>query len=188
MSRFGQLFLGLILLSAAAAGVVLYYSYCDACPLPVGRMGMGRGMWGMGGMMHGMRGEMRRNMDKIERKTEFSSPGEKIFYRGIGSKGDFISNSHGMQGVGCAMCHGADAHGMRMMMMDMPALTWKYLTDPEGHIHPDGRRHPPFTEESLKSSILAGIDPAGNPLNTMMPGWQMSAEDLDSLIEYLKTK
>ncbi|MBI5039530.1 MAG: cytochrome c, partial [Nitrospirae bacterium] len=43
-------------------------------------------------------------------------------------------------------------------------------------------------EESLKSSILAGIDPAGNQLNTMMPRWQMSAEDLDSLIEYLKIK
>ena len=78
MSRFGQLFLGLAFLSAAAAGVILYYSYCDACPFPGGRMGMGGGMRGMGGMMHGMRGEMRRNMDEIERKTEFSSPGEKI--------------------------------------------------------------------------------------------------------------
>src|SRR3972149_1360554 len=116
MSRFGQLFLGLILLSAGAAGVVLYSNYCDACPFPGGRMGMGRGMWGMGGMMHGMRGEMRRNMDEIERKTEFSSPGEKIFYRGMGSSGEFISNSHGMEGGGCAMCNGANAHGLRMMI------------------------------------------------------------------------
>src|SRR4030067_2520447 len=174
MSRFGHLCLGLVFLSAAVAGVILYYSYCDACPFPGGRMGMGGGMRGMGGMMHGMRGEMRRNMDESERKTEFSSPGEKRFYRGIGSRGEFIYNSHGMQGVGCAMCHGAEAHGMRMMMMDMPALTWKYLTDPEGHIHPGGRRHPPFTEESLQSPIPAGIAPAGNQINNMMPRWTMS--------------
>jgi len=50
-----------------------------------------------------------------------------------------------------------------------------------------GRTLPPFTEPSFKSCILGGVDPAGNPLNTMMPKWEMSSEDLDSLIEYLKT-
>lgn len=102
-------------------------------------MMMGRGMM-QGGMME----DMMRNMEEIGKKTAFSSNGERIFYTGINSNGEVIKNSHGMQSVGCAMCHGADAKGMRMMNMDVPALRWDNLTDPKGHIHPDGRRHPPL--------------------------------------------
>ena len=71
-------------------------------------------------MMGGMMQDMMRNMENIDKKTRFSSNGERIFYSGINSKGEAINNSHGMQGVGCAMCHGADGKGMRMMMIDVP--------------------------------------------------------------------
>ncbi len=185
MSRLTRFFIGVTFIFIGVAGLVLYYTAGDF--RFQGPMGMGRGMSGMmggGGMMRGMM----RNMEEIDRKTEFSSNGERIFFRGMNSKGEFIENSHGMRGVGCAMCHGADAQGMRMMMMDVPPLKWSYLTDPKGHVHPNGRKHPPFTESSFKSCVLAGIDPAGNELSTMMPKWQLSNEDLDSLIEYLKTK
>lgn len=152
--------------------------------------GMGKhGMMG-GGMMKGggMMGGMMKNMDEIEKKTAFSSDGERIFFRGVNSRGEFIKNSHGMEGVGCAMCHGANAGGMRMMMMDVPPLKWSSLTDPKGHTHPNGRSHPAFTESSFKACVIAGMDPAGNELSTMMPRWEMTDEDLDSLIEYLKTR
>ncbi len=175
MNKYRYLFLGILLVIAGVAGLIYYYGYCSACPFRSGRMGMGQGM---GGMMHGMMGD---------KKTEFSSNGERIFFTGVNSKGESIKNSHDMDGVGCSMCHGSDAQGTRMMT-DVPSLSWKYLTDPEGHVHPTGRRHPPFTESSFKSCVLAGIDPAGNELNSMMPTWQMSNEDLDNLIEYLKTK
>ncbi len=122
-----------------------------------------------------------------DKRTEFSSNGERIFFTGVNSKGESIKNSHEMQGVGCSMCHGSDAQGTRMMT-DVPSLSWKYLTDSKGHVHPGGRSHPPFTESSFKSCVLAGIDPAGNELNSMMPRWEMSSEDLDDLIKYLKTK
>ncbi|MEK6682503.1 MAG: cytochrome c [Nitrospirota bacterium] len=144
----------------------------------MGRMGMMRGMGsGMmgGGMMQG------------QEKTVFSSNGEKIFFKGINSKGEIIKNTHGMQGVGCAMCHGADARGSKMMM-DVPDIRWSSLINPEGHVHSSGRRHPPYTEESFKTCVIAGIDPAGNQLSTMMPKWEMSKEDLEDLISYLKTK
>jgi|SRR3972149_3862232 len=193
MSRLIQLFIGIILVLIGLTGLVLYYTAGDF--QFQGPMGMGRGMSGMmggrgmmDGMMRGggMMGDMMRNMEEIDRKTEFSSNGERIFFRGVNSKGEFIKNSHGMQGVGCAMCHGANAQGMQMMMMtDVPPLKWGYLTDPKGHTHANGRTHPSFTEPSFKSCVLAGIDPAGNELSTMMPRWQMSNEDLDSLIEYL---
>jgi mono/diheme cytochrome c family protein len=153
--------------------------------------GMGPGMMGgmMGsGMMGGMMEDMMKNMKETNRKTEFSSNGERIFYTGINSKGEAIKNSHGMQGVGCAMCHGEDGKGMRMMMMDVPALRWDVLTAPEGHTHSNGRKHPAYTEPSFKTCVLAGFDPGGNQLSTMMPRWEMSNEDLDDLIVYLKTK
>lgn len=144
----------------------------------MGRMGMmnrmGSGMMG-GGMMQG------------QEKTDFSSNGERIFFRGVNSKGEIIKNTHGMQGVGCAMCHGTDARGSKMMM-DVPDIRWSTLINPEGHVHSSGRRHPPYTEESFKTCVLAGIDPAGNQLSTMMPRWEMSKEDIDDLVDYLKTK
>lgn len=194
MSRRTRLFIGVILFFIGLAGLVLYYAAGDF--QRGGPMGMGRGMGGMiggrgmmDGMMggRGMMGDMMRNMEEIDRKTEFSSNGERIFYRGAGSNGEFIKNSHGMQGVGCAICHGANAQGMRMMMMDVPPLNWSYLVDPKGHTHPNGRKHPPFTEPSFKSCVLAGIDPAGNGLSTMMPRWEMSDSDMDILIDYLRS-
>jgi cytochrome c oxidase subunit 2 len=150
---------------------------------------MGRMMMDSGTMRgRGMMGDMMNNMEKVDRKIEFSSNGERIFYTGINSRGKAIKNSHGMQGVGCAMCHGADSQGIRMMMMDIPPLTWGYLTDPDGHTHPGGRRHPPYTEPSFNVCVLAGIDPAGNALNAMMPRWEMESGDLADLTEYLKTE
>lgn len=191
MGRLTGFFIGVILVFIGLAGLVLYYN--AGLRFQGGPMGMGRGMGGMmggGGMMEdgGMMGDMMKNMEDINRKIEFSSSGERVFFRGIDPKGGFIKNSHGMRGVGCAMCHGADANGMRMMMMDVPPLKWSYLTDPKGHIHSNGRSHLPFTESSFKSCVLAGFDPAGNRLSTMMPRWQMSNEVLDDLIAYLKTR
>lgn len=148
--------------------------------------GMMQMMMGRGMTQRGMMEDMMRNMEEIGKKTAFSSNGERIFYTGVNSEGEVIKNSHGMQGAGCAMCHGADARGMRMMMMDIPGIRWDTLIDPKGHVHPDGRRHPPFTEESFKVCVLVGLDPAGNQLNTMMPRWQISKEDLGDLIGYLK--
>lgn len=184
--------IGLIFIVVGIIGLVVVNLFYQLNLL--GRMGattaedmMGR-MMGDRGMMNGMMEDMMRNMDEIDRKKEFSSNGERIFYTGINAKGKSIKNSHGMQGVGCAMCHGVDAKGMKMMMMEMPDLRWSTLTDPKGHVHPNGRNHPPFTEGSFKACVLAGVDPAANQLNMMMPRWQMSNEDLDDLIGYLKIK
>ena len=179
------LFSGLMLLIAGTVGLLAIgcAGYGRTGDMMTGGM-MGRGMMEGRGMM----GDMMRNMDEIDRKTEFSSVGERIFYRGVNSKGEIIKNSQGMRGAGCAMCHGADAKGMQMMMMDVPQLRWDYLADPEGHVHPSGRNHPPFTESSFITCVIAGADPSGNKLYTMMPTWEMSGEDIDDLIQYLKTK
>ncbi|HEC17117.1 MAG TPA: c-type cytochrome [Sedimenticola sp.] len=194
MKKNRNLILGLGLIAAGLTGLAIISP--PSADNRMGMMGMmmGKGMKGCDGMMGGtmmrgggMMGGMMKNMEEIRGKTAFSSNGERIFYTGINARGEAIKNSHGMQGVGCAMCHGADAKGMKMMM-DVPALTWDSLTAPAGHAHPNGRKHPPYTEPSFKVCVLAGADPGGNRLSEMMPRWQMSKEDLDDLIAYLKTK
>ncbi len=47
--------------------------------------------------------------------------------------------------------------------------------------------HPPYTEETLKSAITRGINPAGDPLDEAMPRWRMSGQDLDDLVVFIKT-
>jgi ABC-type branched-subunit amino acid transport system substrate-binding protein len=48
------------------------------------------------------------------------------------------------------------------------------------------RKHPAFTEASLKRCILNGEDPAGNQMDASMPTYTMSVEDINDLTAYLK--
>jgi cytochrome c oxidase subunit 2 len=92
-----------------------------------------------------------------------------------------------MQGVlACATCHGANGHGgtvnFMMQSYDVPNITWPELTGPD----PD-MEHPPYTEETLKRAITQGLDPGGNELEYPMPRWQMSEQDLNDLVSFIKT-
>ncbi|HET8734810.1 MAG TPA: ABC transporter substrate-binding protein, partial [Anaeromyxobacteraceae bacterium] len=64
--------------------------------------------------------------------------------------------------------------------------TWTTLAKPYGHDHPSGRRHPAFDERSLARAVREGRDPAGNPLDPIMPRYAISDADLASLLAYLK--
>ena len=114
--------------------------------------------------------------------------GRRIFLHGTTSAGRVVENSHGMEGVGCAMCHGPDGRGGMMHGIPAPDITYGALTDPNGHEHAFmARRHPPFNREAIKAAVVAGIDPAGNTLHEEMPRWTgLSPADLDDLIDYLQ--
>lgn len=89
--------------------------------------------------------------------------------------------------LACADCHGEDGKGGRVTIMmdtfEAPDITWPELTGE----HPGEEEHPPYTEETLKRAITAGINPAGERLDAVMPRWEMSDSDLLDLIEYLMT-
>jgi cytochrome c oxidase subunit 2 len=92
-----------------------------------------------------------------------------------------------MQGpLACATCHGPEGHGgtvqFMMQSFDVPNITWPVLTGPD----PD-MQHPPYTEETLKRAITQGLDPGGGELEYPMPRWQMSAQDLNDLVAFIKT-
>ena len=100
-----------------------------------------------------------------------------------------------MRPITCANCHGPEGRGGRVTMMmarfDVPDITWDKLTQEENHAEkPDNdehEEHPPYTEETLKSAITRGINPAGEPLDDEMPHWSMSGQDLDDLVGFIKT-
>lgn len=113
--------------------------------------------------------------------------GRRIFMSGMTAQGRVIQNSHGMEGVGCAMCHGPDGRGGEMHGIPVPNITFPFLSDPRGYEHPTGRKRPAYTEETVKTAIVAGLDPAGNQLHPEMPRWTgLTAGDLDDLIGFLK--
>jgi ABC-type branched-subunit amino acid transport system substrate-binding protein len=88
--------------------------------------------------------------------------------------------------LACANCHGRDGKGKSEGQVVPSDITWNALTKPYGVTHASGRTHQPYTERLLVRAICMGIDPAGHELNTAMPRFQMSREDIHGLTLYLK--
>lgn len=132
-----------------------------------------------------------RNIQYI--KTNFASNGERIYYTATSESGKPITASMGMMTMAgmmsCVDCHGQDGKGgtIRMMMgiFEVPDIRYKTLIS-EDHGHEE-EEHPPYTDELIKRAITKGLNPAGEPLNFQMPIWSMSEEDLNDLLEYLKS-
>jgi hypothetical protein len=102
--------------------------------------------------------------------------------------GRVIENSHGMEGIGCAMCHGLDGRGGTMHGIPVPNITFRFLSDPRGYQHGTGRKRPGHTEETVKAAIVAGVDSGGNTLHPEMPRWTgLTPRDLDDLLGFLKS-
>ena len=123
----------------------------------------------------------------ITSSDTFSSVGERIYFTGVGNDGPIPLRGGppwlGMRGGGCAACHGSDGQGGLAIMMSnkvAPAISFKALIEEE-------EEDPPWNEKLIKRAITDGIDPAGKPLDSTMPRWGMSDEDLNEIIKFLKT-
>lgn len=119
--------------------------------------------------------------------------GKRIYTEGINSLGETYDAVIGEADITlpsstlpCAGCHGDRAEGGEEGGVRPPPLAWSHLTKHYGHIHGNGRRHPAFTEASFAESLRQGHDPAGNRLDTTMPRFHLSDEDIEALISYLK--
>ncbi len=124
----------------------------------------------------------------------YPTNGQRIYYTGTNRRGERISRSGGpmwlsMHDGGCVSCHGEDGRaGVPVMMgTKIPSdIRYHALTEEEHDEH-GGEEHPPYTDVTIKRAITDGLNPAGEPLDYTMPRWQMSEQDLDDLIAYLKT-
>lgn len=120
------------------------------------------------------------------------SNGQRIYFTGRNERGERIPFEGGpmwlsMRGGNCATCHGADGRGGAPVMMgtEVPGdIRYHHLLEEE---HEEGEEHPPYTEQLIRSAITLGVNPAGEPLDLTMPRWHMSDQDLDDLLEFLRT-
>ena len=125
---------------------------------------------------------------------QFSSNGQRIYYTATSSSSKPITYSGSfrmMHPITCVNCHGPEGKGGRVHMMmqnfDVPDITWHRLSEEEHHEDEEHEKHPPYTEETLKTAITKGINPAGEQLDEEMPRWNMSQNDLNNLVDFLKT-
>jgi ABC-type branched-subunit amino acid transport system substrate-binding protein len=119
--------------------------------------------------------------------------GRAIFQDGESSFGDAFSGRLGIAqqqvpgtAARCANCHGPDGRGRSEGGVRPANIIWSELTKSYGHEHDNGRRHSPFDEASLKRALTQGMDPAGNPLDGVMPRMEISDRDFNALLAYLK--
>ena len=154
----------IIAIALLAVIVTLLLATCQSPPQPVGSSGTA---WGTGA---------------------FGSNGERIYFTATSERGTAITYTSGpassgwMMGNGrlaCASCHGPDGrggvHNMGMMQtMTAKDIRWSALQSE-------------FDAEKFRLAVTKGQDPDGTQLNTDMPRWNISDDDLADLIAYLKT-
>ena len=126
----------------------------------------------------------------------FQSNGERIYFTATSDSGKPISASMGMMNMhggtmSCAACHGANGKGGsgRMMMWEFeaPDIRYSTLISGEHGEHGDEEDEVPYTDELIKRAITEGLGSGGDLLEQPMPIWQISDDDLDDLLDYLKT-
>lgn len=147
----------------------------------VGYGGMMGGYGGYGGGMMGYGGERYYPPGCCQGPVEFSSNGEKIYFTGINEKGERIPFTGGpqwlvMHGGSCVNCHGRDGRGGFVPMMcneKAPDIRYSALTE-EG-----------MSDEEIRIAITKG-EHDNEILDWCMPRWQMSEEDLNDIMAYLK--
>ncbi len=115
--------------------------------------------------------------------------GELIFRTGRGEDGRPISYRDGPpMRMSCAACHGIQGQGgqihLMMRTVDVPPITWTALTSAHQE---DEEHHPPYTEATLRRAITQGVDAGNEPLDPLMPRWQLTDDEWEALLAYLKT-
>lgn len=132
----------------------------------------------------------------------FDSNGKRIYFTATSERGTPISYNggpvSGMMMMGgnltCASCHGIDArggkHNMNMETMDAPDIRWSALSGEHHEGQMDTEKHGEnveYTFETFRNAVEGGKHPDGDELKEDMPRWKMSDEDLQDLMEYLKS-
>jgi len=128
---------------------------------------------------------------------QYSSAGQRIYYTGIGDNGAPIVRTmptFGMMGYGpmlsasCVDCHAEDAKGGRVAGMMggyfvAPDIRYSFLTTSHSD---EGTTARAWTRADVQTAIRSGTDPDGLRLQAPMPRWDMTANEMDEIIAYLK--
>ena len=119
--------------------------------------------------------------------------GKNIYLKGQSTTGRAItavigagSASTPAVSLPCVNCHDADGRGKPEGGVTPSNIAWEALTKPYGANHPSGRKHPAYTERSVRRAITEGIDAGGNKLLAAMPKYQLTLEEAADLVAYLR--
>jgi cytochrome c553 len=130
------------------------------------------------------------------------SAGSGIYLRGVlpsgapleGTREDGVVTSGA--DTACVNCHQRSGLGSAEGRLSIPPITGEYLfhsltQDPAGPVLPYVEtlraNRDPYTDATLARAIREGVDSRGRPLSYLMPRYALSDEDMDPLIQYLKT-
>jgi len=118
---------------------------------------------------------------------DLEAAGQRLYREGRVVSGEPVSAT--VQGdvplsgtqVTCQSCHGRSGMGTIESGRIPPALAGPLLFAPDVQ-----RRRPAYTEDTLARAVVAGIDAAGQPLDPLMPRFQLGDRDMAALAAYLR--
>jgi mono/diheme cytochrome c family protein len=113
------------------------------------------------------------------------SNGADIYFTGVDNQGMPIIYTEGtswykVHDGGCVQCHGPDGKGELPVALGQappPSIQWAALA----------AKQPPYAEAEVRRAITEGVGANGEALAKDMPRYQLSPQDLDDLIAFLKT-
>jgi ABC-type branched-subunit amino acid transport system substrate-binding protein/cytochrome c553 len=119
--------------------------------------------------------------------------GRQIYLYGIGDNKVPIEALAGQGNVKvpaailrCVNCHGRDGRGKPEGGIFPSDIRWSELSKPYAITTMSGRERPAYNERLVIRAITMGTDSGGNRLNVAMPKYQLTREDADDLVAYLK--
>ena len=117
--------------------------------------------------------------------------GQKLYREGIGVSGEpinaLVQGDVPLSGtqVTCQSCHGRSGMGTIESGKIPPAIAGPFLYAPDVRTR-NQRQRPAYTDKTLALAIREGIDAAGQPLDLLMPRFQLSDRDVTALTAYLR--
>lgn len=125
--------------------------------------------------------------------TGSSQHGRLIFFQGEKSSAEPLTANVGAAAIPvpatalpCVGCHGRDGKGRPEGGVRPSNITWFNLTKEYGGTTVIGRRYNAYDESSFLTAVTEGIDSAGNKLDSSMPRYNISRQDVRDLVAYLQ--
>ncbi len=116
-----------------------------------------------------------------------------IYHTGISERTGRIEMQQGplwlrTHGGGCVVCHGLNGTGGISITDPVisPDIRYSSLTSLEPLQGNTDEKKGRYSDELIKRAVTTGVNAEGEMLHWIMPRWQMSDEDLNDLMEFLK--
>lgn len=114
--------------------------------------------------------------------------GKRVYREGVSASGEPLAavqlDGQPAALTACSACHRRSGAGSSEGTRVVPGITGTQLFAPGSRA--DASR-PAYTEAALAAAIRAGVDPAGRPLEALMPRYAMDDATLRALTAYLRT-